>query len=94
MKMLYVIFGALCASLAFAAESKVEILGDTVIAKDNAVSESRGNLEVEGSLSVGNGNVIISSNGDVVISGRVILKNPDGGISMGAYGRPESKIEE
>ena len=94
MKKLYVIFGALCASLAFAAESKVEILGDTVIAKDNAVPESRGNLEVEGSLSVGNGNVTISSNGDVVISGRVILKNPDGGISMGAYGRPESKIEE
>lgn len=69
-------------------ESKVSIVGDTVITKDAGVSSSRGNLEVEGSLTVGKGVVKIEPNGDVVITGRVIIKNPDAGISMGAYGRP------
>lgn len=78
-------------SLIYATESKVAIVGDTVIAKDEAVSSSQGNLEVEGSLTVGKGAVQIASNGDVIITGKVILKNPDGGISMGKFGRPEAK---
>lgn len=80
-------------SLIYATESKVAIVGDTVIAKDEAVSSSQGNLEVEGSLTVGKGAVQIASNGDVVITGKVILKNPDGGISMGKFGRPKTNSE-
>lgn len=79
--------------LIYATESKVAIVGDTVIAKDESISSSQGNLEVEGSLTVGKGAVQITSNGDVVISGRVILKNPDGGISMGKFGHPETNSE-
>lgn len=79
--------------LIYAAESKVAIVGDTVIAKDEAVSSSQGNLEVEGSLTVGKGAVQIASNGDVIITGKVILKNPDGGISMGKFGRPKANSE-
>ena len=77
-----------------AQESKVSIIGDAVIAKDTAVSSSRGNLEIEGSLTVGKGAVKIESNGDVVITGRVIIKNPDAGISMGAYGRPSEDVAQ
>lgn len=77
----------------YATESKVAIVGDTVIAKDEMLSSSQGNLEVEGSLTVGKGAVQIASNGDVIITGKVILKNPDGGISMGEFGRPEVKSE-
>lgn len=88
MKKVLTVFAVLGISLAFASVSKVAIVGDTVISRDAAQSESQGNLEVEGTLSVGNGAVQIAPNGDVVITGRMILKNPDGGISMGAYGRP------
>ena len=80
-------------ALAYASESKIAIVGDTVIAKDEAASSSQGNLEVEGSLTVGKGAVQIASNGDVIITGKVILKNPDGGISMGKFGRPEANSE-
>lgn len=79
--------------LIYATESKVAIVGDTVIAKDETLASSQGNLEVEGSLTVGKGAVQIASNGDVIITGKVILKNPDGGISMGKFGRPKTNSE-
>ena len=92
-KFVFAIFAIALAIMAYGVESKVSIVGDTVISKDAAISESQGNLEVEGSLPVGQGAVQVASNGDVVITGRVILKNPDGGISMGAYGRPAEDSE-
>ena len=87
MKKILFTTSVLFATFAFAGESKVEIVGDTVISRDASLQESKGNLDVEGTLSVGGGAVQIAPNGDVVITGRMILKNPDGGISMGSYGR-------